>query len=201
MPDGEAAYPFYGSRAATSLHDVQRDLAQSWRAMLASQTDQALTFVEAIERQLDNLSPLAATRCRAASRLIRSAVLASQNHSLAVLAIVISEVLAEGRTGQSTVLKKTRSQPERFAVGSLGSGSELSAPGSDAITVRERDVLSMISQGCSNKRIARMLNISPETVKSHVKRIFSKLSVSTRTEAVSRAVSRGLVDVPIGYAR
>jgi len=176
-------------------------MAQSWRAMLASQTDQALTFVEAIERQLDTLSPLAATRCRAASRLIRSAVLATQNHSLAVLAIVISEVLAEGRTGQGTVLKKTRSQPERFAVGSLGSGSELSLPGSDVITVRERDVLSMISQGCSNKRIARMLNISPETVKSHVKRIFSKLSVSTRTEAVSRAVSRGLVDVPIGYAR
>jgi ATP/maltotriose-dependent transcriptional regulator MalT len=64
---------------------------------------------------------------------------------------------------------------------------------SDALTARERDVLAMISQGFANKRIARTLEISPETVKSHVKRIFSKLAVSTRIEAVSRAGSLGLM--------
>jgi ATP/maltotriose-dependent transcriptional regulator MalT len=64
---------------------------------------------------------------------------------------------------------------------------------SDTLTARERDVLAMISQGFANKRIARTLEISPETVKSHVKRIFSKLAVSTRTEAVSRAGSLGLM--------
>jgi ATP/maltotriose-dependent transcriptional regulator MalT len=64
---------------------------------------------------------------------------------------------------------------------------------SDALTARERDVLAMISQGLANKRIARTLEISPETVKSHVKRIFSKLAVSTRTEAVFRAGSLGLM--------
>jgi LuxR family maltose regulon positive regulatory protein len=60
---------------------------------------------------------------------------------------------------------------------------------SDTLTARERDILAMISQGLSNKGIARTLQISPETVKSHVKRIFSKLAVSTRTAAVSRAGS------------
>jgi ATP/maltotriose-dependent transcriptional regulator MalT len=64
---------------------------------------------------------------------------------------------------------------------------------SDTLTARERDVLAMISQGFANKRIARTLEISPETVKSHVKRIFSKLAVSSRTEAVSRAGSLGLL--------
>jgi DNA-binding NarL/FixJ family response regulator len=64
--------------------------------------------------------------------------------------------------------------------------------GSDTLTARERDVLAMISQGFATKRIARTLDISPETVKSHVKRIFSKLAVSTRIEAVSRAASLGL---------
>jgi LuxR family maltose regulon positive regulatory protein len=64
---------------------------------------------------------------------------------------------------------------------------------SDTLTARERDVLAMISQGFANKRIARTLDISPETVKSHVKRIFSKLAVSTRTEAVFRAGSLGLL--------
>jgi LuxR family maltose regulon positive regulatory protein len=51
----------------------------------------------------------------------------------------------------------------------------------------------MISQGFANKRIARTLEISPETVKSHIKRIFSKLAVSTRTEAVFQAGSLGLL--------
>jgi LuxR family maltose regulon positive regulatory protein len=51
----------------------------------------------------------------------------------------------------------------------------------------------MISQGSSNKHIARVLEISPETVKSHVKHIFLKLAVSTRTEAVFRALSLGLL--------
>ena len=69
--------------------------------------------------------------------------------------------------------------------------AQLSSRGSDGLTARERDVLAMISQGCSNKRIARTLEISPETVKSHVKRIFLKLAVSTRTEAVIRAAVLG----------
>jgi ATP/maltotriose-dependent transcriptional regulator MalT len=64
---------------------------------------------------------------------------------------------------------------------------------SDGLTARERDVLALISQGCSNKHIARALEISPETVKSHVKHIFLKLVVSTRTEAVFRALSLGLL--------
>jgi ATP/maltotriose-dependent transcriptional regulator MalT len=64
---------------------------------------------------------------------------------------------------------------------------------SDGLTAREREVLAIISQGFSNKRTARALEISPETVKSHVKHIFLKLGVSTRTEAVVRAVSLELL--------
>jgi DNA-binding NarL/FixJ family response regulator len=64
---------------------------------------------------------------------------------------------------------------------------------SERLTARERDVLTLISQGCSNKHIARALEVSPETVKSHVKHIFLKLEVGTRTEAVFRAVSLALL--------
>ena len=63
----------------------------------------------------------------------------------------------------------------------------------DTLTARECEVLAMISQGFSNKHIARALEISPETVKSHVKRIFLKLAVSTRAQAVSRAGTVGLL--------
>jgi ATP/maltotriose-dependent transcriptional regulator MalT len=70
------------------------------------------------------------------------------------------------------------------------------APGSrvgNGLTTREREVLAMISQGFSNKRIAQALEVSPETVKSHLKRIFSKLAVRTRTEAVFRTALLGVL--------
>ena len=66
-------------------------------------------------------------------------------------------------------------------------------PNSRVLTPRERDVLAIVSQGFSNKRIARTLEISPETVKTHVKRIFLKLAVNSRTEAVFQAVSLELL--------
>ena len=72
-------------------------------------------------------------------------------------------------------------------------GDRSAQSNSRVLTPRERDVLAIVSQGFSNKRIARALEISPETVKSHVKHIFLKLAVSTRTEAVFRALSLGLL--------
>jgi DNA-binding CsgD family transcriptional regulator len=74
-------------------------------------------------------------------------------------------------------------------------GDRSAQSNSRVLTPRERDVLAMISQGFSNKRIARAFEISPETVKTHVKRIFLKLTVSTRTEAVCRAGSLGLLSL------
>jgi DNA-binding CsgD family transcriptional regulator len=77
-------------------------------------------------------------------------------------------------------------------------GDRSAQSNSRVLTPRERDVLAMISQGFSNKRIARALEISPETVKTHVKRIFQKLAVNTRTEAVCRAGSLGLLGLDSG---
>ena len=56
-----------------------------------------------------------------------------------------------------------------------------------ALSPRERGVLLLICRGLSNKCIARELEIAPETVKSHAKRILLKLSARTRAEAVARA--------------
>ena len=78
----------------------------------------------------------------------------------------------------------------RYAGGGVAQPSSCA---SDPLTARERDVLAKISQGLSNKRIARALEISPETVKSHVKHIFLKLEVGTRAEAVSQVGSLRLL--------
>lgn len=66
-------------------------------------------------------------------------------------------------------------------------------PASEQLTLRERDVLDLVSQGLSNKQIARQLQISEHTVKFHLSSLFAKLGVSSRTEAVNRGARQGLI--------
>lgn len=61
------------------------------------------------------------------------------------------------------------------------------------LTRREAEVLAMVSQGLTNKEIAKALFISPETVKEHVQRILKKIGVADRTQAAVWAVRKGLV--------
>jgi NarL family two-component system response regulator YdfI len=63
----------------------------------------------------------------------------------------------------------------------------------DALTPREREVLHLLASGLSNKEIAWQMKISEHTVKSHVASIFAKLEVSTRTEAVTQGIRKGLI--------
>jgi DNA-binding NarL/FixJ family response regulator len=65
--------------------------------------------------------------------------------------------------------------------------------GRDALTPSEQRILEMIVTGQSNKKIAFDLNVSENTVKTHVKNIFEKLRVSDRTSAATSAIKRGLV--------
>ena len=65
----------------------------------------------------------------------------------------------------------------------------------EALTVREREVLELLSRGLPNKLIARRLQISEHTVKFHVSSIYAKLGATSRTDAVSRGVRRGLITI------
>ena len=70
---------------------------------------------------------------------------------------------------------------------------ELPPAPQQALTPREIEVLRLLSDGQGNKAIAWKLNISEHTVKFHVASLFSKLNVSTRTEAVTMGVRLGLI--------
>ncbi len=61
------------------------------------------------------------------------------------------------------------------------------------ISPRELMVLREIAAGYSNKEIARRLEVSPNTVKTHVARLFEKLGARRRTEAINRARELGIV--------
>lgn len=69
--------------------------------------------------------------------------------------------------------------------------------GKEDLTPAEATVLRMIVGGMSNKEIAFALDISENTVKSHVKNIFDKIGVSDRTSAATTAIKRGLVRIDL----
>ncbi len=77
----------------------------------------------------------------------------------------------------------------------LSAAADASAPPPEPLTEREHEVLRLLAQGKPNKEIAAALAISERTVKFHVSSILSKLGAGNRTEAVTLAAQRGLVDL------
>jgi DNA-binding NarL/FixJ family response regulator len=63
----------------------------------------------------------------------------------------------------------------------------------DRLSDREIDVLMAVAAGKSNKQVARELTVSEDTVKGHLKIIFTKLGVADRTQAVMVAMRRGII--------
>ncbi|WP_315720031.1 MULTISPECIES: response regulator transcription factor [unclassified Bradyrhizobium] len=63
------------------------------------------------------------------------------------------------------------------------------------LTARERDVLALMAEGCSNKEIARSLGISVHTAKFHVGSLLDKLDATGRTDAVAHAARRGIIEL------
>jgi DNA-binding NarL/FixJ family response regulator len=92
-------------------------------------------------------------------------------------------VLAEGRSRRDALVPRRRwpaldEDDETF---------------DEPLTVREVQVLELLAEGLPNKSIARRLGISDQTVKFHVSSISSKLGAANRTDAVRRALRRGLI--------
>ena len=65
----------------------------------------------------------------------------------------------------------------------------------DALSEREIAVLTFAAKGKANKEIAWLLNISEDTVKAHMRNIFAKLDATDRTQAVTLAMRRGIIEI------
>lgn len=82
---------------------------------------------------------------------------------------------------------------EESGIPAAGRKSRLHQPGAPVLSARECRVLLEISRGASNKQVARLLEISPSTVRTHVESIFRKLECSTRAAATLKASTLGLI--------
>ncbi len=80
----------------------------------------------------------------------------------------------------------------RFSRGGEFSGEESLI---EPLTAREKEVLQLMAEGLANKQIAVQLSISEHTVKFHLSSLYSKLGVSSRTEAVKRGLGLGLISL------
>jgi DNA-binding NarL/FixJ family response regulator len=101
---------------------------------------------------------------------------------------------------QGTVLKTGKSAELLSSLGTVAAGRASydarhpkRAPGRAALSPREREVLRLVAAGSTNRNIAEQLSIGDETVKTLLSRIFAKLGVRRRAEAVSEAHRRGLL--------
>jgi len=90
------------------------------------------------------------------------------------------EIVAEGGTYVDPVLAGVLASPELSA----------KLP---SLTQRERDVLRLLADGLSNEEIGKRLFISPETVRTHVRKAMDKLDADTRTQAVAMALRQSLI--------
>lgn len=108
--------------------------------------------------------------------------------------------LATGDGGTNSAVGVVAGAPYRVLCAGMGgnvvvtvlpSGDLPQAP--EALTAREREVLSLVAAGLSSERIGRRLGISPATVRTHVEHVRGKLGARTRAEAVARGTALGIV--------
>lgn len=114
-------------------------------------------------------------------------------------------ILSQNATGEE-LLAGVRAVGEGLWVGSAGLISDLvrhegrvrlldGETAVEPLTAREKEVLQLMAEGLANKQIALSLGISEHTVKFHLSSLYTKLNVSSRTEAVRSGLGLGLISL------
>ena len=110
----------------------------------------------------------------------------------------ISPSAARAAGASGFISKNSSAGAVAAAVRAVGSGRTVFAPGPERpaapLSGREREVLTLIASGATNREIAGELHLSPHTVKEHTSALYRKLDVRNRAEAVRQAERLGLSD-------
>jgi DNA-binding NarL/FixJ family response regulator len=106
----------------------------------------------------------------------------------------LSEVLAQVAGGErvlpNDLEQSAVSELRRFAR-QVHAASTVATP----VTNREREILELAAEGFTTHQIGRRLGISPRTVEAHIAKLYRKLGVKTRIQAITRAAALGLIDM------
>lgn len=183
--------------------DLHLELARSYATKANDALDQALIHANAAITLANNMKRGAYA---VEANLLRADIL--QHQGIAEAAVVQAEAisLAEAE-GMIQLLKDyPASKINTFANSpqyhntdirrETPPDSSLQSPslGAGLLTPKEREVLTLLSNNLSNREVARAMDIGEQTVKWHVKNLFSKLDAGNRKHAVARARMLGLID-------
>ena len=144
-------------------------------------------------------TPLLPSECRAAFQLTQLAGSRrdSAEHSLAT--VDLRTAIHEAATAAADAAARAHSLAEVLdeALAEL-TAEKFTAPDSssgavDLISPREREVLALVADGCTNKAIAETLFVSPNTVKTHITSLLHKLQANTRVQLAAIATRHGLL--------
>ena len=104
------------------------------------------------------------------------------------------------RLGATSLAAAVAAMAVRAGVRLDDAAAPVTVPAQDVLTPRERSVLALVADGRTNRQVGAELYISEKTVSVHLSRVMAKLGASSRTEAVTIAYARGLLDPPARLA-
>jgi DNA-binding NarL/FixJ family response regulator len=168
-------------------------LARAWPCVIELRIDDALATVAQFEDEIALADGTVAPQSREIAAVLRAVLLVLKSQDDATVRAAVAgfqdSILPQDlRPYIGSILARGAPQRTRTVLPREGT-SRLT----ESLSPREHSILCSMSRGLSNKRIAQELQIAPETVKSHVKRIFIKLAVQSRAHAVSTAGALGML--------
>jgi DNA-binding CsgD family transcriptional regulator len=160
---------------AQPLDEISSDVAEPWRLMLRGEWQGAASLWERMGMPYEQGLALGA----GPPQMLRQALSILDRLGAAPLATIVRKRMRECgvRVIPRGPNEKTRANPA-------------------GLTAREVEVLTLLTQGCSNSQLAHRLHRSQKTMEHHVSAILQKLGVASRAEAVAAAVTLGLVRSP-----
>lgn len=191
----EDALPMYG-------YDVKvaTDGVQALQTLAKSETKFDLILLDVMMPNMNGWDTLKAIRSNEKTKYIPVIMITAVNEDQKIVSglkigaddyIVKPFVLPNLLARVEAVLRRSNWQKDNAKSHDLPFGSEESV---ETLTLREKEVLSMVAKGASNQNIADKLFVKEVTVKTHLNSIFKKLKVSNRTQAVLLAMQMNIIN-------
>jgi DNA-binding NarL/FixJ family response regulator len=204
-PEDLDVHDFWSATGAAPIYSpgrvarVRRSIAGARAALLAMRLDEDASTTSQLRHILRGRAHPTLGGYEATVRMLQACVLAAADDVLAVRCIdrsllALLEGLYRALPRNDAQLEDLRPRIAHLLSSAvLGASEEPTRTSHRSLSRRETAILRMIAHGMSNKRIAKSLGITPETVKSHAKNIFVKLAARTRAQAVARAEATGFL--------